>query len=69
MLVAAGAGAAGWFWCWLVLVLVGAAQTRTCRFKLVARGQFTQVRIYGFGAMSAGLLGGPTSRGRRQSLE
>lgn len=35
--------------------VVGAAQTRTCRCKLVACGQLTQVRIYGFGAMSRGL--------------
>lgn len=39
---------------WLLVVVVGAAQTRTCRFKLVACGQLTQVRIYGFGAMSKG---------------
>lgn len=48
---------------WLLVVVVGAAQTRTCRFKLVACGQLTQVRIYGFGAMSRGLLGPPGFRG------
>lgn len=45
-------------WCYSLRFaarVVGAAQTRTCRCKLVACGQLTQVRIYGFGAMSRGL--------------
>lgn len=40
--------------------VVGAAQTQTCRYKLVARGQLTQVRIYGFGAVSTWLRGPAT---------